>query len=123
MRRTEAEEAVRMARFLTLLHRWESAELNQEEAAELLGVSERTFRRWTRRSLGARCGRNDRRAVDRHRGPSSLPQLIDAHNSRSRGGEHGRGVDGDRERPAPAQPDLPVACARGKQTVLATRRP
>ena len=24
-------------------------ELNQEEAAELLGVSERTFRRWTRR--------------------------------------------------------------------------
>jgi transposase len=49
MRRTEAKEAVRMARFLTLLHRWESAELNQEEAAELLGVSERTFRRWTRR--------------------------------------------------------------------------
>ena len=38
-----------MARFLSLLHRWESAELNQEEAAELLGVSERTFRRWTRR--------------------------------------------------------------------------
>src|SRR5271163_5322907 len=34
---------------LALLHRWESAELNQEEAAELLGVSERTFRRWTRR--------------------------------------------------------------------------
>jgi transposase len=33
---------------LTLLHRWESAELNQAEAAELLGVSERTFRRWTR---------------------------------------------------------------------------
>jgi transposase len=49
MRRREAEEAVRMARFLTLLHGWESAELNQEEAAELLGVSERTFRRWTRR--------------------------------------------------------------------------
>jgi hypothetical protein len=37
MRRREAEEAVRMAKFLTLLHRWESAELNQEEAAELLG--------------------------------------------------------------------------------------
>src|SRR6202034_1472855 len=49
MRRREAEEAVRMARFLTLLDRWESAELNQAEAAELLGVSERTFRRWTRR--------------------------------------------------------------------------
>ena len=35
--------------FLNLLHRWESAELNQAEAAELLGVTERTFRRWTRR--------------------------------------------------------------------------
>jgi hypothetical protein len=50
MRRREAEEAVRMAKFLTLLHRWESAELNQEEAADLLG-SERTFRRWTRREV------------------------------------------------------------------------
>src|ERR1700755_2305823 len=38
-----------MTVFLNILNRWESAELNQEEAAELLGVSERTFRRWTRR--------------------------------------------------------------------------
>ena len=29
--------------------RWEAEELNQLEAAELLGVSERTFRRWCRR--------------------------------------------------------------------------
>jgi transposase len=49
MRRTEALQGVRMAMFLNLLHRWESAGLNQGEAAELLGVSERTFRRWTRR--------------------------------------------------------------------------
>src|SRR5271166_6552984 len=49
MRRTEALQGVRMAVFLNILNRWESAELNQEEAAELLGVSERTFRRWTRR--------------------------------------------------------------------------
>lgn len=49
MRRTEALAGVRMAMFLNILHRWESAELNQEEAAELLGVTERTFRRWTRR--------------------------------------------------------------------------
>ena len=46
MRWTEALQGVRMAIFLNILHRWESAELNQEEAAELLGVSERTFRRW-----------------------------------------------------------------------------
>src|SRR3984957_8428792 len=49
MRRTEALQGVRMAMFLNILHRWESAELNQGEAAELLGVTERTFRRWTRR--------------------------------------------------------------------------
>jgi len=48
MRRTEALQGVGMAMFLNLLRRWESAELNQAEAAELLGVSERTFRRWTR---------------------------------------------------------------------------
>jgi transposase len=46
MRRTEAVQGARMAVFLNLLHRWESAELNQEEAADLLGISERTFRRW-----------------------------------------------------------------------------
>jgi transposase len=49
MRRTEALQGARMAVFLNLLRRWESAELNQGEAAELLGVTERTFRRWTRR--------------------------------------------------------------------------
>ena len=35
MRRTEALQGVRMAVFLNLLRRWELAELNQEEAAEL----------------------------------------------------------------------------------------
>jgi transposase len=49
MRRTEARQGVRMAMFLNILHRWESAELNQEEASELLGITERTFRRWTGR--------------------------------------------------------------------------
>src|SRR6202051_4970895 len=58
----EAEEAVRMARFLTLHDRWESAALNQAEAAELLWVSERTFRRWTRRyEEGGEAGLMDRR--------------------------------------------------------------
>jgi DNA-binding Lrp family transcriptional regulator len=49
MRWTEALQGVRMAMFLNILDRWESAELNQEEAAELLGIDVRTFRRWTRR--------------------------------------------------------------------------
>jgi transposase len=46
MRRAEALQGVRMAMFLNILHRWEAAELNQAEAAELLEVVERTFRRW-----------------------------------------------------------------------------
>ena len=49
MRRTEVLQGVRMARFVELLRRWDRAELNQAEAAEILGVSERTFRRWLSR--------------------------------------------------------------------------
>ena len=47
---------------MNILRRWELAELNQEEAAELLGVSERTFRRWTRRyEEEGEAGLSDRR--------------------------------------------------------------
>jgi len=49
MRRSEALQGVRMVRFRSILSRYEGDELNQLEAAEMLGVSERTFRRWCRR--------------------------------------------------------------------------
>ena len=49
MRRTEAYQGVRMIKFTSILSRYEAAELSQLEAAELLGMGERTFRRWTRR--------------------------------------------------------------------------
>src|SRR3982074_402664 len=49
MRRSEALQGVRMLRFRDILCRYESNEFNQMEAAEMLGVSERTFRRWCRR--------------------------------------------------------------------------
>ena len=49
MRRTEALQGVRMMRFVDILGRYEAAEFNQLEAAELLGVGERTFRRWRQR--------------------------------------------------------------------------
>ena len=49
MRRTEAHQGVRMIKFLSVLSRYEAAELSQLEAAELLGMGERTFRRWNRR--------------------------------------------------------------------------
>lgn len=49
MRRTEARQGVRMIKFLSILSRYEAAEFSQLEAAELLGVGERTFRRWRQR--------------------------------------------------------------------------
>jgi len=49
MRRTEALQGVRMIKFLDILGRYEAAEFSQLEAAELLGVGERTFRRWRHR--------------------------------------------------------------------------
>jgi transposase len=70
-----------MAMFLNLLRRWESTELNQGEAAQLLGVSERTCRRWTRRQGGrrgrvfgpaARQGVGQARASDRAEGVERL---------------------------------------------------
>ena len=49
MRRTEAHQGVRMIKFLDIFGRYEASEFSQLEAAELLGVGERTFRRWCQR--------------------------------------------------------------------------
>jgi transposase len=60
-----------MLKLRDVLSRWESSELSQVEAAELLGMSERTFRRWARRFeedgeeglVDRRLGRRSGRAV------------------------------------------------------------
>jgi|HubBroStandDraft_6_1064221.scaffolds.fasta_scaffold156462_1 transposase len=49
MRRTAARQGVRMLKFMDVFGRWEASELSQLEASELLGMGERTFRRWCRR--------------------------------------------------------------------------
>jgi len=49
MRWTEARQGVRVIKFRDILGRYESCEFNQMDAADLLGVSERTFRRWCQR--------------------------------------------------------------------------
>ena len=67
MRRTEALQGVRMIKFRSVFERYEASELNQIEAAELLGISERTFRRWCRALRGQRRSRPI--------GPSSGPGL------------------------------------------------
>ena len=60
MRRTEAHQGVRMIKFKDILGRWEASEFSHLEAAELLGVGERTFRRWRER-LEGEAGLRDRR--------------------------------------------------------------
>jgi transposase len=71
MRRTEQRQGLRMLKLREVLSRWEGAGVSQVEAAELLGMSERTFRRWTRRFeeegedglMDRRLGRRSGRAV------------------------------------------------------------
>ena len=46
MDRARLHEGIRRMRFTDVVGRSERSELSQMEAAELLGISERTFRRW-----------------------------------------------------------------------------
>ena len=46
MRRTEVLQGIRLMKFTEILDRTRSRTLSQFEAASVLGVSERTFRRW-----------------------------------------------------------------------------
>jgi transposase len=46
MVRAEVLQGIREMRFESLLDRHERGELDQQEAAEMLGIGERTFRRW-----------------------------------------------------------------------------
>ena len=42
-------EGIRKMRFSTILDRWDAGEVTQETAAELLGMSVRSFQRWRER--------------------------------------------------------------------------
>jgi transposase len=81
MRWTEARQGVRMIKFRSVLERYEASELNQIEAAELLGITERTFRRWCHRyEEDGEAGLLDRRlgALSAKRVPSSRALEIEA---------------------------------------------
>src|ERR1700682_5562667 len=71
MRRTEALQGVRMIKLRSVLDRYEASELSQLEAAELLGMGERTFRRWCRRFDGE----GEAGLVDRRLGKRSGKQV------------------------------------------------
>jgi len=49
MRRTDVLQGIRLMKFEEILERTRSRDLSQEEAGLVLGVSERTFRRWRER--------------------------------------------------------------------------
>src|SRR5512134_712527 len=49
MRRTEVLQGLRRMKFEEVYGRWQQRRLSQAEAAEILGMSERTFRRWRER--------------------------------------------------------------------------
>jgi transposase len=74
VRRTEVLQGLRMMKFVSLLDRVEAAELSKLEAAEILGISERTFRRW--------CGRyreeGETGLADRRLGKPSAKRVPDA---------------------------------------------
>ncbi|WP_428542696.1 helix-turn-helix domain-containing protein [Rhodopila sp.] len=55
MDRARIHEGIRRMRFADILGRSEWSELSQMEAAELLEISERTFRRWRDRHQELAC--------------------------------------------------------------------
>jgi len=64
MARARIHEGIRRMRFADVLGRSERSELSQMEAAELLGISERTFRRWRdRHQDDGQAGLADRRLI------------------------------------------------------------
>ena len=59
-------EGIRRMRFSTILDRWDAGEVTQEMAAELLGMSVRSFQRWKDRYEAE----GEAGLVDRRGGPS-----------------------------------------------------
>ena len=52
MRRTEMLQEIRKMRFAEVYSEWNESRLNQEEAAQVLGICDRTFRRYVNRYEG-----------------------------------------------------------------------
>ena len=89
MRRTEMLQEIRKMRFEEVYGRWDKGWLTQEEAAEILGVCDRTFRRYIDRyEQGGMDGLDDKRlsqASCRLAPVDEVMGLIDEYRSRYRG--------------------------------------
>ena len=89
MRRTELLQEVRKMRFEEILGIWNRRDITQEEAARMLGVSDRTFRRYIGRYEDDGLeGLKDKRIsqASRRRAPvDEVLELTDQYNSRYMG--------------------------------------
>ena len=71
MRRTEVLQGLRRMKFEDIYGRWQQRRLSEVEAAEILGMSERTFRRWRDRYEGEGAAG----LLDRRLGKASAKQV------------------------------------------------
>src|SRR3984885_11623408 len=88
MDRARIHEGIRRMRFTDVLGRSERSELSQMEAAELLGISERTFRRWRDRHRDdGQAGLADRRltASPRRAAVAEIERMLGLYNELYRG--------------------------------------
>jgi transposase len=89
MRRTEVLQGLRVMKFEEIYGRWRQRRLSQAEAAEILGMNERTFRRWRERYdaegfeglLDRRLGKASARRVP----VDQLDQVLSLYRERYRG--------------------------------------
>jgi transposase len=89
MRRAEVLQGLRRMKFEDICGRWQERRLSQTEAAEILGMSERTFRRWrVRHRAGGLEGLADRRlgrASARRVPVDELNRMLELYRSRYSG--------------------------------------
>src|SRR3954447_588094 len=87
MDRARIHEGIRRMRFTDVLGRTERSELSQMEAAELLGISERTFRRWRdrHREYGAEGLLDGRLQPSLRRAPAEIARMLGLYRDLYRG--------------------------------------
>jgi transposase len=89
MRRPEVLQGLRRMKFEAIYGRWQERRLSQAEAAEILGMSERTFRRWRDRydeeGLDGLCDRRLGRASARRAPVDEVNRVLELYRSRYTG--------------------------------------
>jgi transposase len=89
MRRTEVLQGLRAMKFEDIDGSWQARRLSQAEAAEILGMSERTFRRWRDRydeqGLDGLCDRRLGKASARRVPVDQVQHVLQLYRERYRG--------------------------------------